>query len=237
MGNGKPYEIIPGHVLDVLRSMSNESIHCIVTSPPYFGLRDYKVEPQIWGNHNGCQHEWGNVALPAANGQILEPMLAATLNPPASAGSFGVVSTKPKMLLDPFGIPQSASRSPRNSSFCRKCPAWRGHLGLEPTPELYIEHLAEVFREAKRVLRRDGTLWLNLGDTYWGSTGQAGNLNKTLEKNRALGKTLQRRETLMDTDWVPQTGSHPVLKPKTFVAFPGVLPWPCKPMAGICEAT
>ena len=62
--------------------------------------------------------------------------------------------------------PSSATRSPRISTSCRYCDAWKGELGLEPTPELYVEHLAGVFDEVRRVLRWDGTLWLNLGDTY-----------------------------------------------------------------------
>ena len=44
-------------------------------------------------------------------------------------------------------------------------------IGLEPTPELYVEHIVEVFREVRRVLRDDGTLWLNLGDSYASGTG------------------------------------------------------------------
>jgi len=51
-------------------------------------------------------------------------------------------------------------------AFCLHCSAWRGSLGLEPTPDLYVQHLVEIFRDVKRVLRDDGTLWLNLGDTY-----------------------------------------------------------------------
>jgi DNA modification methylase len=46
------------------------------------------------------------------------------------------------------------------------CGAWRGVLGLEPTPELYVQHLVEIFREVRRVLRADGTCWVNLGDSY-----------------------------------------------------------------------
>jgi DNA modification methylase len=55
------------------------------------------------------------------------------------------------------------------SAFCAKCGAWRGELGAEPTPELYVAHLVEVFREVRRVLHPSGTLWLNLGDSYCGS--------------------------------------------------------------------
>lgn len=51
--------------------------------------------------------------------------------------------------------------------FCQLCGAWCGCLGLEPTPELYIQHLVEIFREIRRVLRSDGTLWLNMGSSMW----------------------------------------------------------------------
>ena len=54
---------------------------------------------------------------------------------------------------------------------CSLCGAWCGSLGLEPTPELYVQHLVEVFREVKRVLRSDGTLWLNMGDSYARQSG------------------------------------------------------------------
>jgi len=56
---------------------------------------------------------------------------------------------------------------------CTKCGARRvdRQLGLEPTPELYVENMVGVFREVRRVLRRDGTLWLNIGDSYAASGG------------------------------------------------------------------
>ena len=49
---------------------------------------------------------------------------------------------------------------------CSKCGAWKGQLGLEPTFDLYIKHLCDIFDEVKRVLRDDGTCWVNIGDTY-----------------------------------------------------------------------
>ncbi len=78
-------QIIQGDCLTVLRDMVVDSIHCCVTSPPYWGLRDYGVE---------------------------------------------------------------------------------GQLGLERTPEEYVTKMVEVFREVRRVLRADGTIWLNMGDSY-----------------------------------------------------------------------
>ncbi len=53
-----------------------------------------------------------------------------------------------------------------HGQFCCKCGAWRGCLGLEPDPNLYVGHLVQVFREARRVLTDDGVCWLNLGDSY-----------------------------------------------------------------------
>lgn len=80
--------ILQGDALSVLRALPDESVHCIVTSPPYYGLRDYGVS---------------------------------------------------------------------------------GQIGLEQTPAEYAARLTGVFREARRVLRRDGTFWLNIGDSYAGS--------------------------------------------------------------------
>jgi DNA modification methylase len=54
-------------------------------------------------------------------------------------------------------------------SYCSLCGAWRGALGLEPTPELYISHLMLIMAEIKRVLRADGICFINLGDSYAGS--------------------------------------------------------------------
>jgi len=87
------HTILHADVMDGLRSLPDRSVHCIITSPPYWGLRDYGIE---------------------------------------------------------------------------------GQIGIEPTPEAYVERLVEVFREVHRVLRDDGTLWLNLGDSYNGRGGAGG---------------------------------------------------------------
>jgi len=56
-------------------------------------------------------------------------------------------------------------------SSCSKCGAWRGELGLERCPDQYIEHLASVFAEVRRVLRRDGSLWIVIGDSWVAAQG------------------------------------------------------------------
>jgi DNA modification methylase len=113
-----------GDSLTILRTLPNESVNCCVTSPPYWGLRDYGVA---------------------------------------------------------------------------------GQLGLERTPEEYVAHLVEVFREVRRVLRSDGTLWLTLGDTYsaarWSSgTGQP--MNKMKDTHRTGKETTERESGLPEKNLV-----------------------------------
>ncbi|KKM25530.1 hypothetical protein LCGC14_1594090, partial [marine sediment metagenome] len=55
--------------------------------------------------------------------------------------------------------------------YCKKCNAWLGTLGLEPDFNLYVKHLCDIFDRLKRPLRDDGTLWVNLGDTYYTKSG------------------------------------------------------------------
>ena len=102
------------------------------------------------------------------------------------------------------------------SQFCRLCGCWRGSLGLEPTPELYIEHLVGIFREIKRVLRDDGTLWLNISGSYMGS-GQGWQKEDS---------TSWERKWLKDLGYDrPPTANykHPRFKPKDWVPIPWML--------------
>lgn len=91
--------ILLGDVFSVLPTLESESVDCVVTSPPYWGLRDY-------------------------------------------------------------GVP--------------------GQLGLEPTPEQYVGHMRMVFEQVRRVLRKNGTLWLNLGDSYARNGGTQGGGNREM---------------------------------------------------------
>ncbi len=140
--------IIHGHVLTALRTIPSESVNCIVTSPPYWGLRDYGLDPQIWGGNPDCQHEWAETISPNGNG------------------------TGTSFRRDRDGW---FARGGLQPGFCAHCGAWLGSYGLEPTPELYVEHTVEIFQVLHRVLRKDGTLWLNLGDSYATGAGKVGN--------------------------------------------------------------
>lgn len=145
-----PCFLLQGHVLDILRDWPAEFFNCCVTSPPYWGLRDYKTEPQVWGGESGCQHEWVEETV---SGELRTGLGLAKLGEQYRGG----------------GHKQGTlGRVTNTRGSCVKCGAWRGHLGGEPTPEMYVGHLVEIFREVRRVLRADGTLFLNLGDSFFG---------------------------------------------------------------------
>jgi len=129
--------------------LADESVHCVVTSPPYWGLRSYSGEQsQVWGGDPDCAHEWEEHFKPPSGGRNLPD------NMPNTGGNYTQQ------------IVENPSRDGVHSQFCVHCGAWYGELGLEPTPEEYVANMVEVFREVRRVLRDDGTLWLNLGDSY-----------------------------------------------------------------------
>ncbi len=149
---------IIGDCREELRRLEAESVHCVVTSPPYWGLRDYKIPPSIWGGDPKCEHEFSAVTTPARTGGTN----CSTLGHYNNALSPQMIEKKIKQQMVPASV----------SGFCIYCNAWRGCYGLEPTYQLYIEHTVEIFREVWRVLRKDGTLWLNMGDCY--ATSPAG---------------------------------------------------------------
>ncbi len=133
--------IITGNCIEILPTLDAESVQCCVTSPPYYGLRDY-----------GCA----------------------------------------------------------------------GQIGLEPTPEAYVEKLVRVFREVRQVLRDDGTLWLNLGTSYAGSWGDSGHRP---ERDGVPGSQREKSTKFFNRNGHPQgnkpvTVSPPGFKPKDLIPIP-----------------
>jgi len=180
--------ILQGNSLEILKTLESESINCCVTSPPYFGLREYHTEPFIWDAEINCDHEW---------------KLEITKRPNNSGGS-----SKKTRIKGVANFQHWVDYHNRTSvsDFCIKCGAWKGSLGLEPTPELYIKHLCAIFEEVKRVLKKDGTLWLNLGDSY--NAGRNG--------GHAGGQKQGIREC-----YVQRSGANvPGLKPKDLIGIP-----------------
>ncbi len=136
-------DIHVGDAREVLSQMPDECVDMVVTSPPYWGLRDYgEGTDTVWDADEDCTHIWGNENIKKLDLQA------------------GNDDFKRKWREE------ASSEKCSTGSFCQKCGAWKGQLGLEPTPELYVKHLTDIFREVKRVLKPSGTVWLNLGDTY-----------------------------------------------------------------------
>ncbi|MBK1883685.1 site-specific DNA-methyltransferase [Luteolibacter pohnpeiensis] len=130
-------QIIIGDCIEQLRKLPAESVHCVVTSPPYYGLRDYGM---------------------------------------------------------------------------------KGQIGLEKTPAEFLRKLVEVFEEVRRVLRKDGTCWVNMGDSYagsWGAQGRSGAMaNRSVIAARQIDSAPKR---------VSKAGTIPGgcgLKPKDMMGMP-----------------
>lgn len=135
-------KILCGDALEKLKELPDESVDCCVTSPPYYGLRDYGTGKWIGGDPD-CPHKrtnkWNKTMI---TGQLQD-------------GLVGMIGD---------GIYKKV---------CPLCGAIREdkQIGLEETPEEYIKKLVLVFGEVKRVLKPDGTLWVNIGDSYAAQRG------------------------------------------------------------------
>jgi DNA modification methylase len=173
--------ILNGDCREVLRTLPDESVHCVVTSPPYWGLRDYGTAK--WeGGDVGCEHVPSADVLERQNGR------SSTL----------------------VGSTTHQKQAAIARSSCQ-CGARRidSQLGLEPTYQEYVANMVEVFREVRRVLRKDGTCWVNMGDSY------AANVNgRSAADVKALGND---DRTFRDKPFSTIQG---VLKPKDLCGIP-----------------
>lgn len=132
--------IITGDCRAVLRSLPSNSVHCCVTSPPYFGLRDYGVD---------------------------------------------------------------------------------GQIGLEQTPDAYVAEMVDVFREVRRVLRDDGTLWLNIGDSYSAGNGRRSSQPQTnITSVNGVPVRMARGATPSDARANLSTTFAGMPKPKDLIGIP-----------------
>lgn len=130
-------QILIGDCREVLTTLPDQSVHCVVTSPPYFGLRDYGVG---------------------------------------------------------------------------------GQIGLEDSPAAFVDEIVAVFREARRVLRDDGTLWLNLGDSYAGSWGAQGRTGQMSDRSVISARQIAAHPRKMSRTGAIPEGSG--LKPKDLIGIP-----------------
>ncbi len=176
--------IIQGDCLTVLKTMPSEFVDCVVTSPPYWGLRDYGTAQWRGGDAN-CDHKKLSQGRP----------------------TWGEGSTNSSTLK---GRPTNDNHEQEAHylDICGKCGAIRidQQLGLEKTPEEYVDKMVEIFREVRRVLKPDGTAWLNLGDSYTGG-GRGSGYSEKQDSNRG-------------TVDMPRSIVARGLKPKDLVGIP-----------------
>lgn len=167
-------KIITGNVLEEIKQIPDNSIDCVITSPPYWALRDYKIESVVWDGDSECEHEW----------QTEEK------KDPMDRNGYGIHDAPKENKKIKHAKKWEMEK--HRTGFCCKCGAWLGQLGLEPTIELYIQHLIQIFDEIKRVLRPTGTCWVNLGDVY--ASSPAGN-KETINQGDGVYSRLMKRHT------------------------------------------
>ena len=161
-----------GDNLDVLRQLPDRSVHMCATSPPFYGLRDYGTG--LWeGGNPDCDHD-------------------ATIRAKAVAhvGTTGFSANRESQI--------NAAMSIHGGKGC-PCGARRvdQQIGLEDTPDLWVERLVQVFREVRRVLRDDGTFWVEIGDSYSSSPpGNVAGVGATSGLHGANDPSGTYRETL-----------------------------------------
>jgi DNA modification methylase len=190
--------ILKGDCREVLRTLPSESVHCVVTSPPYWGLRDYGTAK--WeGGDPGCKHI-AFQKLPTVGS-------SSTLGFPADGG--------PRRITEGNNYHEAYTTQFKDN--CGKCGARRidSQLGLEPTYQEYVASMVEVFREVRRVLRRDGTLWLVLGDSYYNGD-KGGYAKDRVKATDSLQKSNLANNFIGAANRQPQDG----FKPKDLCGIP-----------------
>ena len=145
-----------GDCLEVLKTLPKNHFDTVVTSPPYYGLRDYNTGTWVGGDPN-CPHK------------RLTKISKDTATGHANMYDHG----------DVVG----------DAIYRQKCPICGAErqdsqIGLELTPQDYVRRLVEVFRGVRDTLKEDGTVWLNLGDTYHNYRADGLNVKQTLHKDK-----------------------------------------------------
>jgi len=148
-------EILLGNVYEVLDRLPSNSVDSVVTSPPYYDVRDYDgADGAILGGDTTCDHTFLNEE-------------------------------------------------------CKKCGAWKGQLGREPTPEKFVDHLVGIFMKIKRVLKPTGSLWINIDDKFLQSNTKdrvgAGKKSMAMVPERLFMRLISNGYLLRDkVMWVKQ---------------------------------
>jgi len=189
------------HVLEGLRQIPDGLVQMVMTSPPYWGLRNYAGGSDIvWGGDDNCQHEWVGVGLVS---DIRKDTVVA-----------GKSRTEERYYGDdPTRKFDGQHQKHYQDNFCSLCGAWKGQLGLEPTWQLYVQHIVEISREIRRVLRKDGSYYLVLGDTYASSPKGNKEPSGLQSRNYGVGIEIPMKRNV-------QWGKDNIARPKQKLLIP-----------------
>ena len=145
-----------GDCLEILKTLPRNHFNTVVTSPPYYGLRDYNTGTWVGGDPN-CPHKrLTKISKDTATGH-------ANMHEHGDVVGDAIYRQK-----------------------CPICGAERkdSQIGLELTPQDYVTRLVEVFREVGHTMKEDGTVWLNLGDTYHNYRADGANVKQTFHNGK-----------------------------------------------------
>lgn len=181
------YEIYNGDCLEQLKKLPDKSVDTCITSPPYYGLRDYGTATWVGGDPN-CKHYRQN-----------------KISDSNTTGHHSM-SEQDQAVGDAI-----------YKTVCPLCGAVRvdKQIGLEETPEQYVNKLVDAFREVKRVLKDDGTLWVNIGDTY--------NASSYRKDTKAVGNSKKQLSNVGSYDNVVNRPMDNNCKPKDLIGIPWML--------------
>ena len=175
-------------------------MQCVVTSPPYWGLRKYAGEQEIlWGGDAACVHEW-------------------------ESRRYYTEKTAAAQTSEAFSVAGRANADRlkqgrwREDNTCVRCGAWRGGYGLEPTIEMYVDHTVQILREIRRVLRKDGVCFWNIGDSYAGSRSGPSRYYPAQESDAEMKVAKAKSRDVKR--WGGGGGYDPSLKPKDLCLIP-----------------
>lgn len=186
------YKIDNNDCLSALKSIEDQSFDCCVTSPPYYRLRDYGTGKWVGGDENCPHRRMSKYSEKTITGHAQEDLR--------------------EMVGDAI-----------YKSVCPLCGAVRvdRQIGLEETPEEYIRKMVAVFHEVKRCLKDDGTLWINIGDSWWGSGSRGYDFTDKWSDASKVQSNSKGTENLTN---IPKlVGNRNGLKNKDLIGIPWML--------------
>ena len=165
-------KFLQGNCIDKIKELDDSSIDCVVSSPPYFGLRDYGTEPQIIGGNKNCNHIWQTFKR--------------------DGNCWGI----PNRNIDGQAQTKKTNNSivkEQEQKKCSKCDAWIGQLGLEPPYQDYLANTVKVFETFEPKLKDTATIWWNVGDSYSSGSRKTTTLQTVRKpKSNEISKSKQK---------------------------------------------